>query len=70
MMVQRIQYLTRILQVRGDEDPGPDPGPGPDPDPDGQKWRQEETRAWRAYVESYSSNPKSVAVEIRRQSGM
>ena len=46
--------------------PGPDPGPGPDPDPDGQNCsaRTRGNTAWRAYVESYSSNPKSVVLRF------
>jgi PKD repeat protein len=52
--------ISRILQVRGDEDPGPDP------DPDGQNCsaRTSGMTAWRAYVESYSSNPKSVVLRF------
>ncbi len=58
--------ISRILQVRDDGDPGPDPGPGPDPDPDGQNCsaRTRGNTAWRAYVESYSSNPKSVVLRF------
>lgn len=52
--------ISKILQVHGDEDPGPDP------DPDGQNCsaRTSGMTAWRAYVESYSSNPKSVVLRF------